>query len=132
MVSDADVFDRSEDAMSNRLDVAPAERVPTKPQFSWATDEMRIVAEAQRMRAEYFAALSRRVREYLRRKTAEFGQTIADARAARVLSEMSDRELADIGLTRGDIAAIAAGKAKVLAEDRTLHIECLTRTRAAV
>lgn len=118
--------------MSNRLEAAPVERVPAAPQIMWPADEQRLIAQAQRLRSQHVGAAMRKLARYIGAKMAEFGQTIADARAARVLSEMTDRELADIGLNRGDIAAIAAGKAKIIADERTLHVERLTRARAAV
>jgi uncharacterized protein YjiS (DUF1127 family) len=122
----------SEDTMSNRLEAAPVERVAVQPNIVWPSDEHQIINAAQRLRSQYVGTLFGKVAAHLRAKIAEFGQTLADARSARVLSEMTDRELADIGLTRGDIAAIAAGKSRHIAEERTLHVERLTRTRAAV
>jgi uncharacterized protein YjiS (DUF1127 family) len=118
--------------MSNRLEAAPAPRVAAASRNIWPLDEQRLIAEAQLLRSHYIGALVGKLRRRLGAMLAEFGQTIADARAARVLGTMTDRELADIGLTRGDIAAIAAGKAKHIAEERTLHVERLTRNRAAV
>lgn len=118
--------------MSNRLDTVPAERVPAAPQIVWPSSEQQVIAAALRLRSDYVGSLLGKISKRVRAKIAEFGQTLADARAARVLSEMTDRELADIGLTRGDIAAIAAGKSGHIAEERTLHVERLTRTRAAV
>ena len=118
--------------MSNRLETAPVQRVPTAPEMMWPSDEQRLIADAQRLRSQYFGTIASKLKRRLGEKLAEFRQTFADARAARVLGDMTDRELADIGLTRGDIAAIAAGKAQHIAEERTLHVERLMRTRAAV
>jgi uncharacterized protein YjiS (DUF1127 family) len=131
-VSNADILTKCEDTMSNRLESAPVERVLTEPKILWPEDEQRLIAAAHRLRAEYTGVLFRNLGKYVRRKFAEFGQTLADARAARVLSEMSDRELADIGLTRGDIGAIAAGKAQQIAAERTLHVERLAHGRRPV
>jgi uncharacterized protein YjiS (DUF1127 family) len=129
MVSEADVFGLNEDPMSNRLAVAPEVRVPTVANTIWGIDEQKLIAEAQRLRSEYIGALLRRARRRVAARLAEIGHAFANARAARVLGEMSDRELADIGLTRADIAAIAAGRAQDIAEGRKLHVETAVRER---
>jgi uncharacterized protein YjiS (DUF1127 family) len=115
--------------MSNRLEVAPEIRVPTAPKTIWTVNEQQLIVDAQRLRSEYFGVVLRRIAGYLWRKLDEVGQAYANARAARVLGEMSDRELADIGLTRSDIAAIAAGRVREIAEGRKLHLETAVRER---
>lgn len=129
MVSDADILNWNEDTMSNRLEVAPEVRVLTVPKTIWAIDEQKLIVDAQRLRSEYIGVVLRRAGQYLRRKLGGLGQAYANARAARVLGEMSDRELADIGLTRSDIAAIAAGRVSDIAEGRKLHLETAVRER---
>jgi uncharacterized protein YjiS (DUF1127 family) len=115
--------------MSNRLEVAPEIRVPTAPKTIWAVNEQQLIVDAQRLRSEYFGVMLRRIGGYLWRKLDDLGQAYANARAARVLGEMSDRELADIGLTRSDIAAIAAGRVREIVEGRKLHLETAVRER---
>lgn len=79
-----------------------------------------LINQANQLRAEalrtMYAGLGRRISSVARAAVAAvvgFGQAFAEARRAQhlyeQLSQMSAHELADIGLTRGDIPAVVAG-----------------------
>lgn len=72
-----------------------------------------IIADARRIRAEAAASLIRlavaRIGALLRRAFATVAAWRERQRITIELQAMSDRDLADIGLCRGDIAAVAEG-----------------------
>lgn len=69
-----------------------------------------IYAEAERMRAEHGARLVRQAVAWIKGRVGRLTASMKNARIAKELAALDDRQLADIGLHRSDIAAIAAGK----------------------
>ena len=87
-------------------------------------DHGAVLRAAERLRAIETARLARRAAAWLRRlfgaapaADSHRGAMLSNARAANELSRLNDRELADIGLQRADIARVAAGS--YAAKDRT-------------
>ena len=54
-------------------------------------------------------AVGRRILAWLRQSVASIGEAAAARESYEQVSRLTGRELADIGLTRGDIAGVAAG-----------------------
>lgn len=76
-------------------------------------ETVRLMAEARRAQSLYIAAGVLRLGRALMNLPRAVGAAVANARRRhavhQVLSGMTDRELRDIGLTRFDIPAVAAG-----------------------
>lgn len=68
-----------------------------------------IVARANRLRAEYLGALVAVLARKAAKITEPLARLIERQRMAAELNRMSDRELADIGISRGEIEAVVAG-----------------------
>lgn len=116
--------------MSNRL--GARERVPFEPRPDESTldRERRLVAEAERLRGEALADLSRRVSLRLRRF---FAQVASDFRAARTINEMmslDDRTLSDLGISRSQIPGLVYGF-KEKTEKAEAETEAAEQKRAA-
>ena len=86
-----------------------------------SADEVnKIMDEARQLQAEAIrdgfvaaargvASFGRRFRSWLRLTAASSTEAVAARKTYEQLSRLTERELADIGLTRGEIAAVAAG-----------------------
>jgi uncharacterized protein YjiS (DUF1127 family) len=107
------------DWVPERLHSAAGARGGAEPEAARPADELRLIAAVQRLRHEHLIAL---VRGGARRLWRRLARDAENARAARELGRMSDRDLADIGLYRCDIPAIAAGGARRLANGRKLNV----------
>lgn len=83
---------------------------PAAPQTASAAEIDRIVAQAVRARDEVIAGSLRRIFGRLGQALAAVGAALVSWPERRAtydrLRRLSDRELADIGLTRGDIARV--------------------------
>jgi uncharacterized protein YjiS (DUF1127 family) len=102
-----------------RLDSTAEPWAGTEPEVARPEDGLRLVATVQRPRHGHLIALFKLGALRLRRR---FARDAENARGARELGRMSDRDLADIGLYRCDIPAIAAGGARRLADGRKLNV----------
>ena len=74
-----------------------------------AVDVARIEAEAHALRAATIARFGVGLRGFFSRLAASFTEARRMDAQYRELSQLSDRELADIGITRFDIPAVVAG-----------------------
>ena len=91
----------------------------------------RILAQARRLRSDQFAAGALWVGRAIINFARVIGTAFAEARRQQALyerlSRMTDRELRDMGLTRSDIPAVAAG---VRAREARTAPTVATATRA--
>jgi uncharacterized protein YjiS (DUF1127 family) len=95
--------------MSDRLN--SSERVEIeRSQTGAPLSTQELYAQAERHRAEHTAMLIRRAAAWLKGRIGRLAETMRNARLANELAALDDKTLADIGLHRSDLAAIAAGE----------------------
>jgi uncharacterized protein YjiS (DUF1127 family) len=81
---------------------------------SWSTDyQHRVMSEARRQQAlaaaEVFGGAYAAVAKYVTAAVSSIARAVTQARQMAELSQLSDRQLADIGIKRSDIPHIVVG-----------------------
>lgn len=86
-------------------------KVPTEDVAPYVNrqTEAELIRQADIMRGEALAQLAGRVAAFVRKLRANIAETFEQSRTMRELAKLDDRELADIGISRGDIPAFAMG-----------------------
>lgn len=86
-------------------------KVPTEDVAPYVNrqSEAELIRQADIMRGEALAQMGRHVAAFVRKLRANIAQAFEQSRTMRELASLDDRELADIGISRGDIPAFAMG-----------------------